>query len=248
MSLKKRGENKKSWMSGLFFNVVFLIVAVFCIFIVFVSILVLINSIPFEERGVNHGSFVLPVNVYIVNNEGSSDDVYYDLQEANRIWESYNVSFKLNRLFYVNTNLSDRERFDLYYDGIGSQQCGQVYDPIMKKIMNISEDYIKIVYVDINDSSVQGRGCVCSCNFVLINPKKTTWSGWELAHELGHVLKEPVACWKWNLMTESGDCNTDTMFWGQIQEISFTLRKFFRPTFLNQQQVDELSGRIKLFE
>ena len=90
--------------------------------------------------------------------------------------------------------------------------------------------------------SAQGRGCLCGCDFIILNSQYKKL-GWNLAHELGHVMWAKIKCWKWNLMIEySPECSM-TLFQGW----SHDLIKFFSPKFLNQEQIDNVKVSIQRF-
>ena len=205
------------------------------------SIILLILSINFEKKGVNDKNYVVPIQIYKINNETNRSNIEEILKESNRIWQNYKISFEVDNIATAYVNISLDERSAIY----DSNNCSTI-NSVIERIVGKNNYPFKVIFLSNTNARNTGRGCICNCTFLIVNSKFSTFSGWDLAHEFGHLLNAEKACWKWNLMTEAGQiCEKNNLVYRLIQQISFALRKSMKPEFLNQMQVNEVVKEIE---
>lgn len=209
------------------FNAILLFL--FIIGILFILLTIWI-SMPNESRGINPNNLEAKFDFYIVNNEINQEELLKYISEANDILNKYNVFISPNNIYNVEINLTNEERH-LLYSNISETDseeenkriCNEKYMPIVNRITNNKPD-MSIIYV--NGEPTSGRGSVCGHSFVIFRQEKNSLldlTGWNLAHELGHVfgLIHPENFYKINLMNDKH-------------------KVFYKSSFLTQKQVDSL--------
>jgi hypothetical protein len=202
-----------------------------------ICILLYLISIPFEKRGINNEKLELPLDIYIINNLTHLNDVNYFINRANDVWNKYNISLIVKNVTYSYKEIPSDEINLIFNKG----DCSSINSIINNLTINNSYNVTKLIFLFNSGSINEGRACSCSegCNFIILNNRTWKFSGWDLAHETGHILGAEKQCWKWNLMTErSSECQTHNLFYNSFQGLSFALRKLFMPKFLNQKQLD----------
>lgn len=186
---------------------------IFPIFFILVIIISLIHINLLETKGENNTSTLIHFDLYIINNSISIDNFNQTLADANKIWKKYNITLELNKVYFKNLNETEKY-FLLNVNATDSKECERY-----KKLINFSDsNIIKVIILDSN-SSKKGRGCICGCDSIIIAREIILFkdlTGWNLAHEFGHMFGLLDLHNRYNLMCDE--------------------LKIFNPTFLNKNQ------------
>ncbi len=178
-----------------------------------------------KAENLNH--YEIKFDLYILDNATSLAKFNEDLQIANKIWGGYNISLILESPYFINTNLNDEDKSFLLNNNATEEDCLK-YNEI---INSFSENFTKLKVVILSsDSKHKGRGCICGCNSVILEPKRELLfdlTGWNLAHEFGHIFGLIDLRNRWNLMCDEF--------------------KMIKPKFLNKKQINSVSQKIESF-
>ncbi|MDP3026100.1 MAG: hypothetical protein Q8N63_00180 [Nanoarchaeota archaeon] len=164
-------------------------------------------------------------DLYILDNATSLSKFNGDLQIANKVWERYNLSLILENTYFIDTNLNDDDKSFLLNNNATEEDCLKYNETINSFSKNSTK--LKVIILS-SDSKHKGRGCICGCNSVILEPKKELLfdlTGWNLAHEFGHIFGLVDLRNRWNLMCDEF--------------------KVVRPKFLNKEQFKSISQKIK---
>ena len=197
----------------------------------------LVLSIPQEKIGLNEKIINIPTNLYVVNNEASLKDIDEALRGANRIWNHYNISLKVKEIHFLESPIVNSDRKMMYEE----ENCSALTTLTNHILGDTPNNSLNIIFVNSSNSTVQGKGCVCDCNYILLDPKKGD-VGWNLAHEMGHMLSANVSFWQWNLMIE---CSSECSKPYALQGIEHDLIKSLKPYFLSKTQISSVLNAIK---
>ncbi|MFA5953333.1 MAG: DMT family transporter [Candidatus Pacearchaeota archaeon] len=210
-------------------------ISLFLVLVTLVMIgLVIYISLPSEPKGINLDHLDTKFNFYVINNEINKQDLDKYVFEADKIWNKYNISVLINKTYYVNINLSDKERAILYSKGNNETECWEEgYMDLINRITNNSPNE-SIIFVSGGENA--GRGSLCGHSFAIFRHDKISYlnltfrdlTGRNLAHEIGHIfgLIHPEDHYKLNLMTDSH-------------------KLFYKSHYLSQKQVDLIANNIK---
>ncbi len=171
-------------------NIIFSYLFLLSSLILFVSILFL--SFPNQPEGRNLTHQNVSFDIYIINHIFTKEDVFNYIKEANKIWNKYNISILADDIYFKDINLS-REEIQYLFTKVNNskeenEECIE-YLHILSKFVN-NDKKLKIIFLDNLGSNIRGRGCLCGCSFAIVAPDKlfTDFTGWDLAHEIGHIL------------------------------------------------------------
>lgn len=217
------------------------IIFLFLFILIFFSITIvtLISAIPIEPKGINPQPRGVEFNFYIVNDEINQKDLQEYISEANTIWNKYNISILTKEMQNVNINLTDEEKNLLYtnitkdkINGENENICNETYIPLINKI---TDNNANMSIIFINGEGNSGRGGLCGYSFIIFKCEKNSLldlTGWNLAHEIGHILglEELRGSGKMNLMND----NYKTFY-----------RIISKTSFLNQEQINEITDKEK---
>ncbi len=183
------------------------------------------GTLPNQEKGGNNSSLGLNFEIYIINNLTTLTSIEKYFKESNNIWNKYNISISVKKIYNNNLNLSNQEKEFLYeafsYNN-SSESCSEDYMPLIGRITNNSNE-LKIIFIDRASSHIAGRGCLCNCSFVIVDIDKflIDFTGLNLAHEIGHLMGlEDISLGRQNLMNHH------------------IFLKSFKSHFLNQEQIN----------
>ncbi|MEM3408166.1 MAG: zinc-dependent metalloprotease family protein [Candidatus Micrarchaeia archaeon] len=151
-----------------------------------------ICSLPSEERGSNIEPLEVSFNFFIVDYAISAEELSQYIREANNIWNKYNISIKINKTIFVNGKITDSEKKFLF-DNITMIQtndeiekiCTEQYIPLLNKITN-NQINMGIIFMNIK-TIYGGRSSLCGYKFAILT-KENGLTGWNLAHEIGHIF------------------------------------------------------------
>jgi len=198
---------------------------IFPIFVILMMIFFLAYFNISGGRAENLTHYEVKFDLYILDNATSLAKFSEDLQIANKIWARYNISLILEDLYFIDTNLSDDDKSFLLNNNATEEDCTKYNDTIN----SFSENSTKLKAIILSsDSKHKGRGCICGCNSVIVEPKKELLfdlTGWNLAHEFGHIFGLSDLRNRWNLMCDEF--------------------KILRPNFLNKEQFNSVSQKVK---
>ena len=178
-----------------------------------------------KAENLNH--YEIKFDLYILDNATSPTKFNKDLQIANKIWERYHVSLILENSYFIDTNLNDEDKSFLLNNNATKEDCLKYNEIINSFSKNSSK--LKAIILS-SDSKHKGRGCICGCNSVILEPKRELLfdlTGWNLAHEFGHIFGLIDLRNRWNLMCDEF--------------------KVIRPKFLNKEQFNSISQKIESF-
>jgi len=161
-------------------------------------------------------------DLYIVNNSIDHNKAIEEIDFANKLWGKYNISLKLNNTYNIDNLTNLDSDFLLEVNATNSDSCNVYLD----KISFSNNSKLRVIILSSN-SKHMGRGCICGCNSIVLDSRKELsmdLTGWNLAHEFGHILGLIDIRNRYNLM--------DDEF------------KVFRPSFLNREQLGLIKNRI----
>jgi len=198
---------------------------IFLVFVVLMTIgaLAYFNMTDGKAENLNH--YEVRFDLYVLDNATSLSKFNTDLQIANKIWGKYNISLILKNSYFIDSNLSDDDKSFLLNNNATEEDCIK-YNKIINSFSNNSSKLKTIILS--SDSTHKGRGCICGCNSVIVEPKKELLfdlTGWNIAHEFGHIFGLSDLRNRWNLMCDEF--------------------KILRPKFLNKEQFNSVSQKIK---
>lgn len=204
----------------------------------FLSTLFLFMSVIFFSsygltKGINLEMQSIDFEVYIVNNALSSSGVNSALNYSKAIWEGYNISIVTDSIQYKDVNLSSDEILFLFNNGSNQEECLR-YSQIMRKIIENSTK-LSMIFLNNLNSGHAGRGCLCNCTFALISPEKLwffDFTGWNVAHEIGHVLG-------------LSDAPYEVRFRKNLMNDETKRLLFFNSDFIDQSQLDNVVNKSK---
>jgi hypothetical protein len=217
---------KKLPVNGI--NSLTLFMALCCIFMI---CLVFVFSNMTPPKGFNNESRDLTFDVYIVNNVITDEQVTDYFKQSNAIWNKYNISIKANKVYFKNINLTKEEITYLFHKGNNAEECAN-YTPIINKITDNNQN-LKVIFLGNMKSNNSGRGSICNGTFALVSPERFVidYTGWDLAHEFGHILGLDDISYKGrvakNLMNDEHK------------------RLLFRSGYLSQYQIDKVKEKSK---
>lgn len=180
-----------------------------------------------DGKAENLDSYEVKFDLYVLDNATSLAKFSEDLQIANKIWAKYNISLVLENSYFIATDLSDDDKSFLLNNNATEEDCIKYNDIINSFSKNSTK--LKAIILS-SDSKHKGRGCICGCNSIIVEPKKELFSdltGWNLAHEFGHIFGLSDLRNRWNLMCDEF--------------------KIMNPKFLNKEQFNYVSQKVKFF-
>lgn len=200
-----------------------------CLIFPVLVILILIFFLTYfnlnDGKAENLNYYEVKFDLYILDNATSLIKFSNDLEIANQIWRRYNIFLILEDSFIVSTNLSEEDKSFLLNNNATEEDCSR-YNEL---INSFSENSTRLKVVLLSSGSKhKGRGCICGCDSVIVEPKKELLSdltGWNLAHEFGHIFGLIDLRNRWNLMCDEF--------------------KLVKPKFLNKEQFRSISQKIK---
>jgi hypothetical protein len=185
-------------------------------------IFTLINLNRIETKGENNTPSLLKFDLYIINQSISLEDFNKILIDANKIWGEYNVSFELNKIYWESLNDTEKS-FLLEVNATNNEECKKY-----NQIINFSNNsHLKVIILTNANSSKKGRGCICGCESVIIGKEIVFFqdlTGWNFAHEFGHILGLLDLSNRYNLMCDE--------------------LKLISPKFLNKNQTKSVTASI----
>ncbi len=200
---------------------------IFPVFVVLMTIGILAYFNITDGKGENLNPYEVKFDLYILDNATSPTKFDNDLQTANKIWKKYNISLILEDSYFINTDLSDDDKSFLLNNNATEEDCLK-YNETINSFSDNSTN-LKVIILS-SDSKHKGRGCICGCNSVIVEPKKELLfdlTGWNLAHEFGHIFGLSDLRNRWNLMCDEF--------------------KIMKPKFLNKEQFNSVSQKAKSF-
>ncbi|MCK5624214.1 hypothetical protein KAI04_00035 [Candidatus Pacearchaeota archaeon] len=142
-----------------------------------------------------------------------------DLLKANEIWNEQNIFLRIKETFYIEEIDFLEESFLLNVDATNKSECLK-YNEIIS-FSNKSE--LRLILLD-SESNHRGRGCICGCDSIVVDIKKELsldLTGWNIAHEFGHLFGQFDIKNRYNLMCDQ--------------------LKVIKPSFLNKKQIYSLT-------
>jgi len=164
---------------------------IFSFLFILSSLIMLMVTLLFHQNslvGVNKNPQNISLDIYIINKILTKEKALDYVNEANKIWNKYNITIQINKIYFKNVNLSKDETDYLFKKGYTEEECIN-YSKILSKFIENNE--LKIIFLDDLENGIKGRGCICNCTFVIVAPEKILFkdfTGWNLAHEIGHLL------------------------------------------------------------
>ena len=175
-----------------------------------------------ESKGENSNSQNMKFDLYIINNSTTLEKFNHDLIRANKIWNKYNINLEMNKFYFIDELNENQTLFLLDVNATDEEECAKYLDII--SFSNKSD--MRVLVLDSN-SKYKGRGCICGCNSVILEPKKELFrdlTGWNLAHEFGHIFGLVDLRNRYNLMCDEF--------------------KLIQPKFINQEQMDSVINNV----
>jgi hypothetical protein len=186
-------------------------------------IIIMISSFVYfnisEGKGVNLSPAEVYFDVYISDNSTTMDKFHQDLEVANKIWNQYNISLILNNSYFIEGSLNETEKSYLLDTNANESEC-IYYNEIISSFSNNKN--LKVIMINA-ESPHKGRGCICGCNSIILEGDTELFmdlTGWNLAHEFGHILGLFDLINRYNLMCDE--------------------YKSIRPNFLSKSQLESI--------
>jgi len=176
-----------------------------------------------DGKGENANSQSLEFDLYIINNSTTLEKFNHDLIKANKIWNKYDINLEMNKFYFIDSLNETQTLFLLDVNATDEEECAKYRDII--SFSNKSD--MRVLVLD-SDSKHKGRGCICGCDSVILEPKKELFrdlTGWNLAHEFGHIFGLVDLRNRYNLMCDEF--------------------KLIQPKFINQEQMDSVINKFK---
>lgn len=187
---------------------------------------------PFEKQGVNNIPLSLTIQPYLAND---TLELYNEtaLYGANDIYREYNITLNIKNPIELNFRFNDSDKQFIF-----TQNC--TYIGSLYNIVNNSNKEVKLIIVNSNNS-IEGMAHFCEKgDLIIMSANNTMYSGWVLAHELGHVLSAKISCWKYNLMKEYSRVCYNGANWFVHDYI-----RDLKPDYLKQDQVNAIVESIQ---
>ena len=198
---------------------------IFPVFVVLMTICILAYFNISDGKTENLTHYEVKFDLYVLDNATPPAKFDKDLQTANKIWAKYNLSLVLEKSYFIDTLLGDDDKSFLLNNNATEEDCVK-YNEIVNSFSKNSTK-LKVIVLS-SDSKHKGRGCICGCNSVILEPKKELLfdlTGWNLAHEFGHIFGLNDLRNRWDLMCDEF--------------------KIMRPKFLNKEQFNSVSQKVK---
>ena len=176
-----------------------------------------------EGKGENSHHYQVNFNVYILDNSTTLEKFSNDLIIANNIWNNYNISLVLNKSYFIYGLLNDTEKsFLLNVNASNDSECLR-YNQLLSKLSN-NDTGLEVIVLGAS-SDYKGRACICGCKSIILENNKELFmdlTGWNLAHEFGHIFGLVDFRNRYNLMCDEF--------------------KFIKLSFLNKEQVKSVAN------
>jgi len=205
--------------------------------ILLAAVLLSLVSIATAEINLSR-DFDVPIDVYILDKTIEKEGALSVIEDANKIWNQYNVSFQVESIVELENVMLEKEKSILFNEN----NCTLI-KPIMNKIIKNDTLTKKIILIHTKNRETDGRACVCGCDFAIIdsfskfNFLRNRVLGWNLAHEMGHLLQaQTVICKEKNLMIE--DCGNNFFY-------LIYYKYLLKPKLLKKDQIESVHNALK---